>query len=135
MNSSNEKYLINIIKYTPPIFILLVAIFTSMFITNEHKKNIIEEKRLIETQYILDEKKEIQAWVNSIEQFIHDIEKESRKNLKNDLKIKIENAYSIIESIYTSNKDKKSKKEITKLIKDALKNIRFNNGRGYYFIS
>jgi len=135
LTSNNEKYLINIIKYTPPIFILLVAILTSIFITNEHKKNIKEEKRLIETQYILDEKKEIQAWVDSIENYIHDTEKEAKENLNNDLKDKVQNAYSIIESIYENNKDKKSKKEITKLIKDALKNIRFNNGRGYFFIS
>ena len=41
---------------------------------------------------------------------------------------------NIKKKIYNENKDKKSKEEIIKIIKDALVDIRFNNGRGYFFI-
>ena len=36
--------------------------------------------------------------------------------------------------IYNENKESKTKEEITKMIKDALNDIRFNEGRGYFFI-
>ncbi|MGH4120795.1 cache domain-containing protein [Clostridium sp.] len=54
--------------------------------------------------------------------------------LRTNLKAKVEEAKSIINSIYNTNRDTKTKEEITELIKSALRDIRFNNNRGYYFI-
>jgi len=53
--------------------------------------------------------------------------------LKNDIKEHVYQAHDIASNIYENNKNK-SEKEVTKLISDALRNVRFNDGRGYFFI-
>jgi PAS domain S-box-containing protein len=52
---------------------------------------------------------------------------------KNKIKSRVYEAYSIAQNIYRQNKTAKSKAEIQKMILDALRPIRFENGRGYYF--
>jgi signal transduction histidine kinase len=53
--------------------------------------------------------------------------------LKNDIKEHVYQAHAIATNIYNNNKDK-SEQEVTLLIKNALRNIRFSQGRGYFFI-
>lgn len=76
-----------------------------------------------------DVKHELKALIKSIEYK----RKRAVLNLKANLKSRVNEAYAIILNIYMENKNK-NKKEILKLIKDALRPIRFNQGRGYYFI-
>lgn len=54
--------------------------------------------------------------------------------LKNRLRNDTNQAFNIAMDIYNKYKSKKSKAEIKDLIKTALRNIRFNNQRGYIFI-
>ncbi len=51
----------------------------------------------------------------------------------NSDKVRVYEAYNIALSIYNLNK-KRPKEEIKKMIKDALVNIRFLDGRGYFYI-
>ena len=55
-------------------------------------------------------------------------------NMRNELKSYIDQAYGLMHNIYYKNRDHLSDEEIKALIKNALRPIRFNNGRGYYFI-
>ena len=61
--------------------------------------------------------------------------KEMAKNLKITLKDRVDEAHIIAKNIYSENKNKKSEQEIQKMIIDALSQIRFFDGRGYYFIN
>ncbi len=54
-------------------------------------------------------------------------------NLKKSLKEEMNKVYSIAKVIYEKNKEIKSSEEIKKLIKDAIRVIKFNDGRGGYF--
>jgi len=56
------------------------------------------------------------------------------ENMKKDLKIKTLQAWDIMNSIYINNKGKYSDRQIKNLVKDALRPVRFNYGRGYYFM-
>ena len=71
-----------------------------------------------------------------VEKAYNDIINE-RKNLDIDLnaslKSRVHEAYSIIENIYNSYKHR-SEKEILEIIKSAIRPIRFNEGRGYFYI-
>ena len=60
--------------------------------------------------------------------------KEQIKNLKKELQNQVNNAHNIAYSLYKNNKDKLTREEIISLIKDALREIRFNENRGYFFI-
>ena len=73
---------------------------------------------------------------NEIEKLFDYIELSRRfvqNNTEQNLLVKTNGAYQIINSIYQSNQNL-SDNQIKKHIKDALRPIRFNNGRGYIFI-
>lgn len=75
--------------------------------------------------------------VNEVEnafKYIQYLEKNTEKRLKENLKNRVDEAYQIVQNIYSRNKNRYTNKQITDLIKDSLRPIRFNSNRGYYFI-
>ncbi|WP_072681621.1 cache domain-containing protein [Arcobacter sp. LA11] len=135
MIKNDENQILQIIKYTPPIFILLASILITFTLYLDHKKTLDKEKKLIKSSFIKNEKKRIQQNINSIIYYIDKVDNKTEVKLKRKLSKQIINAKAIISGIYENNKNSKDKKEIIKLIKDALQNIRFNEGRGYFFIN
>ena len=134
MIEKNEKILLNIIKYTPSIFILIVTIVISIFLFNQHKKNIVNEKKSLEENYIRNEKEDIKALIDITIKSINDIKKNSESSLRSEVKNEVNNAYMIAHRIFNRYKNIKSKEEITELIKTTLRSIRHSDGRGYFFI-
>jgi len=129
-----ERTLVNVIKYSPSIFILLLTIVISILVYKEHKSNIEAEKNLIMTTQIEDEKSDIQFWIDSITQSMIMIKKNTENDLKNNLRNQVHNAYEIAYRIFNKYKNEKTKEEITDIIKTSLRSIRNNEGRGYFFI-
>lgn len=87
----------------------------------------------IKKSYMKSKKSVVENEVKSLIRSIEYKRKKAELNLKENIKSRVNEAYAIILNIYMENKNK-NKKEILKLIKDALRPIRFNQGRGYYFI-
>ena len=130
----NEKQIVNIIKYSPPLFIISISIIFIFFLYIEKQNNFIKEKNNIKKEYISQHKKIIKTQVNDLYNFIIKTQKNTELKLKINIKNRVNEAHDIASKIYDVNKNTKNKEEIKKLIKDALVNIRFNEGRGYYFI-
>jgi diguanylate cyclase (GGDEF)-like protein len=91
----------------------------------------IEEVAEIQTDYI---KAELRQRVASVLDYSEYKGHETEKVLKDALANRTYEAYGMMMSIYENNKETKSQEEITKIIKDALREMRFNDGRGYFFI-
>jgi len=132
MVNKDEKKILNLIKILPVFIIVFSIIVTYIIISDNNTKFELEIKKIqIDSE---NQKKElIKNEVERVYQFIENEENETEKRIKANIKQKIYEAHAIATSIYINNKSK-SKKEITKLIKDALRVIRFNNNRGYFFI-
>lgn len=125
---------INIINIAM-IFIVVITIFIMGVL------RIVVEYKLfggqiqgVRNQYISNEKKTIKRQVNNAVEYIKYMEQKSEQRLKEDIKERTYEEYDIAMSIYNNNKNTKSSSEIKKMITDALRNVRYNNGRGYYFI-
>lgn len=58
----------------------------------------------------------------------------AENNLKEVLKNKIYDAYNIANNLYNKFKDTKTNEEIISIIKESLREFRFFDGRGYFFI-
>ncbi|PLY07597.1 MAG: histidine kinase [Arcobacter sp.] len=129
----NEKQLLKIIKYTPSIFILLISIIILSFQFIENKKTFEKEKEKIHSKFIKENKIIIKEKVNEVYNYIKREQNSTEDELKKSLKHALVNAHVIAKTIYENNKNQ-NPKLIKKLIIDALRNIRFNKGRGYYFI-
>ena len=132
----NEKALLNYIKYGA----IIIVVISSFIITNifiEQKKEYLEkELEEIEKSFIRSNKIVTENLVNNIHNFIK-VEKEiEEKELKKKIKEQVTQAYSVIEGIYNQSiKDPSYSKEKTiQLIKESVREMRFNNNLGYIFI-
>jgi signal transduction histidine kinase len=130
----NENQLINIIKFTPPLFIITISIIITFFLYLEKQINLDKEKTLIKNEFIKTNKEIIRNDVENLYKFIEKTQEQTESKLKENIKNRVYEAHSIAMRIYNENKNNKSKDEIKKLIQDALVDIRFNEGRGYFFI-
>jgi len=109
--------------------ILVTGIFWFNDIVHSYQNDIVSlNNDFIDQQKSLV-KQEVENAVNYIEYYRLNAESSLKETIKNRMKIAIE----ITSNIYEENKDTKNTSEIKKLVKDALRPIRFNEGRGYYF--
>jgi signal transduction histidine kinase len=130
----NDQQLINIIKFSPPIFIIIISIIITFFLYLEKQINLSKEIYTTKNQFIKENKESTKKDVDNLYEFIIKTQEETEEKLKENIKSRVYEAHNIAMKIYNENKDTKSKNEIKKMIQDALVNIRFNNGRGYFFI-
>jgi signal transduction histidine kinase len=129
----NEKKLLKIIKYTPTIFVITITILILAVSFFDNKNKFEADKEKIRLEYTQKNEENIKQRVYEVYNYIKREQEYTELELKKTLKEAIDTAYNIAENIYISNPNK-SNEEIKKLVIDALRNIRFNNGRGYYFI-
>lgn len=115
------------------VIIVTVMLLGYLWINREYQ-SFNEESEEMKNQYIDDSKQTLQSEVNRAVDYINYMKAQTDITLKNDLKERTYEEYQIAMNIYNQNKSFKSEAEIKKMIMDALRNVRFNDGRGYYFI-
>ena len=130
---TNEKEILNIIKYLPVLLTLLISGILTFYLYFENINKFEKESKNLENKYININKELIKFQIERTKENIINEKNNQNIKLKENLKEQVENGYKIAFSIYENNLDK-SKEEIKKLIKDALREIRFNDDRGYLFI-
>lgn len=128
-----EKDIVNLIKFLPVVLIILFSFLITIFLYSENQNRFETELKDLEDKYIKINKDEIEFQVKKVIETILYEKELSFNRLKKDIKVQVDNAYNIALSIYKNNQDK-SEEEIKKLIKDSLRDVRFNDSRGYLFI-
>ena len=134
MIKKDERHLLLAIKIIPPVLFSILAIIGTIIALYLNEINFQKEITTAETEYLKNEKQIIKNEVIKIHDNIKNEKELTEKKLQYNIKEKVYSAYSIVNNIYKQNKQSKSKKEILKMTKDALRDIRFNEGRGYFFI-
>jgi len=132
MTKSERKLLLSI-KVVPLFVFVLISIFGSLVALSINKINFNNEINKVKSNYIQQHKNIVKLEVEKIHNNIKNEKKLTEDKLKQNIKQKVYEAYSIIESIYKNN-TQRSKKDIIKMIKNALRDVRFNNNRGYFFL-
>lgn len=134
MIKNDEHKILQIIKFSPPLVIVFASIIITFLIYVDYKNTLEVEKSQIKSSFINKKKDFIKEHVEIAIRYANKELKNTELKLRSKLSHQLINAKTIINSIYKNNKDTKTKEEITILIKDALRDIRFNKGRGYFFI-
>jgi two-component system, cell cycle sensor histidine kinase and response regulator CckA len=111
------------------ISILLLGI---MILTNQYER-FNKRSKSLRDEFIETQKSIIKSEVDKAVDYIKYMQSKESDGLKDNLKNKTDQAHDIASNIYNENKRSKDLKEIKKMVKDALRPIRFNNGREYYF--
>ncbi len=134
MNLKNEKQLLLVIRYTLPLLILIFSVIITTFLYYDNKATFEEIKKNTEEKFIHSKKELIKEMVDNTYDYITSEQEDTELNLKKSLISRVHEAHKIIISIHKEYGDKVSKEELTLLIRTAIKDIRFNNKRGYFFV-
>ena len=134
MKPSKEEQFLKIIKVMPSVFVVVFSLFVILFLYFENKKIFNKERKEIEQKYILKNKEIIKEEVLRVFTFTKQLQKNTEEELKQNVRNRVYEAHEMATNIYEKYKTTKSKQEIFQYIKVALSGIRFNEGRGYFFI-
>ena len=94
-----------------------------------------EESNHLRENFIDAQRALLKNELNNVLTFIQFKQSQTEARLRSTIRDRVYEAHSIVENIYHENAENIPDSEIKKLIKDALRNVRFNQGRGYYFIA
>jgi len=133
-NFKQEKQIYLLIRYSPIFLILFLSFFFTYFLFLEKQNNLEDEIKNIEKIYYYEHQESIKNRVQEIYNKIESHKNKSEDKLKETTKIRVEEAYKLISEIYEEFKNKKSKEEILDIINVSLRNLKFNDEQGYYFI-
>jgi signal transduction histidine kinase len=133
MIDKNEREIINLIRYLPVLIVLILSFSITYYLYNENINKFHKEIIKLEEEFINTNKNSIKFQVQNIKKRIEYVKENKEAVLKDLLYSQTNTAYNIINSIYKNNLHK-SKEEVIGLIKNALAEIRFNKGRGYYLL-
>ena len=100
---------------------------------SQERERFIEEADTLKFEYIFAQKQLIKTEVDRAIRFIRFHKDTVEAGLKESLKNRVYEASGVAHSIWKANRGHKPDAEIIRMISDALKEIRFNDGRGYYF--
>jgi len=95
--------------------------------------NFNRESKELRNRFMEEQKATIKNEVAKVIDYIEYMKVKQKEGLEVTLKGKVDQAYDMAMNIYNENKASRNLQEIEKMVKDALRPIRFNNGRGYYF--
>ena len=111
-----------------------VSVFSvgSLWISSERSKFAAETDTLRKS-YFKTQEETLKQEVDRALAFVRYMQFQTEKRLKETVKNRVFEAYAIADNIYKQHKPSKTTGEIKEIIKDALRPIRFNKGRGYYF--
>jgi PAS domain S-box-containing protein len=92
-----------------------------------------EDSRLIRQEFMEARKKEVKQEVDVLLAKVEDQRASLNDLLRNDIRARVNEAWSVADNLYRLNATSKSEKELAEMIREALRPIRYNSGRGYFF--
>ncbi|MGY3569183.1 bifunctional diguanylate cyclase/phosphodiesterase [Vibrio paucivorans] len=133
MSLTSDEKLLRLIKYLPMMIIGLFVTVIISVVLNENRHSLKDSISTLRSTFYHDQKELLQYRISNILQQI-EFEKQSTESiLKNNIQERVGDALSVAYSIYQQNPSL-DEASLTKMIIDALRDVRFNNGRGYFFI-
>ena len=132
MLNKDEINILRTVKLAP-LFILVLSLIAIVLIFKNNNSHFKSEVDRIRTDSVIERTLLIKNEVLKVHDLIKNEKAQSIKRIKENLQARVREAHAIASSIYRNNQDK-NKAEIKSLISDALRDIRFNKGRGYFFV-
>jgi len=130
---NTKRFLIPILALVVTSIITVTSINTYINI-NMFKKHISKDISKYKEEYLQKNKNDVYKKVHLVNNSIKFQTTKIEIKLKNSLNEKIKIAYNIANDIYTRDKNKYTNEEIKEKIVKHLSIIKFNEGRGYYYI-
>lgn len=133
MTVISDKKLLRIIWLAPLIVVSVFIVLVTGIMIQDNNLNVQRELKSLRSNFIEQQKIVMKSQVDQAIQQVNFEQQNTESHLKQDIKSRVHEAYDIAMNIYMQNPGK-SEAVITKLVSNALRPIRFNDGRGYFFI-
>ncbi|PWI33964.1 hypothetical protein DI392_07125 [Vibrio albus] len=133
MEKVDDKKLLRVIQFAPIIIIFVATLVIVGVMIRENRIAAQQSLDSLKNEYIEQQKEQIQNQVDHIVQKLEYEKARTEVELKRQIKARVYEAHAVAEGIYQHNPNL-PKDELTNLIASALRNVRFNNGHGYFFM-
>jgi PAS domain S-box-containing protein len=114
------------------VLVLLFGALASFWVYQEEKRFALESQQ-IRDQFIQAQKEKIGNEVQSTIDYIGYMKSQTEERVKKEIKARVYEAHALAARIYDISKGKMTDDQIKALVREALRPIRFNKRRGYYF--
>lgn len=132
MQQKHFKF-VNTIRILSIILLISLVVIVLLFQITLHYRESNQRVEKMRSDYVIQQKTMIKSEVERAVDYIEFHRSQSEQQAKDAVQLRVYEAYAIAQNIYYQNKGSKSDSVIQQMIIDALRPIRFNNGKGYYF--
>jgi PAS domain S-box-containing protein len=126
--SMNKTFLV----YQMLVAVVSITVVGSLWVYSQYS-DFQREARTAKEFYLTSQRSLIKGEVEKVVDYIRYQKAQTLDRLKTSVRNRVYEAHAIALNVYEQNQATRSTSEIQKMIKDALRPIRFNSGRGYYF--
>ncbi len=120
--------------YASLLVTLVLGVFIGLFWTVNEYHAYQESIENIKHNYNKQYQVRVREELGKVVDFVEYKRSQSDMRIENELRDKVQSAYSIAAHIYSLNKDIHSVEEIKDMVIEMLRPIRWSNGKGYYFV-
>lgn len=128
-----DQKLLRLLKYFPIAIVALFIMVLAGVMLHGHQVKVDSLIQSLRNDAYNNQKSVLAEQVFNINSQLEYERFQTVEVLKKNIQQRVEEAHAIATNIYLENQDK-PQAYVTKLISDALRTIRFNDGRGYFFV-
>nr|NQU94529.1 cache domain-containing protein [Bacteroidota bacterium] len=115
-------------------FTLISVLILGMIFTFLELRDFEKASQNARISFINSQKERVRIETEKVFDYIHLTRMFLEDNMKSSLRSRVTEAWDMMSNIYDANKGILPEHQIKKIVKDALRPVRFFNDRGYYFI-
>jgi hypothetical protein len=116
------------------VFAVSTLLIGYLWIDSEYE-NLARENARYRAEYLETQKTVLRSEVFRMKGFLLSEKARAERQLEQQIRQRVNEAHAIATHLYTINRGRLDDREIQRAILEALRSIRFNDGRGYYFIT
>ena len=111
---------------------LAIGLLGSLWIFQEYA-NFNRQADAMRAVQLKSRKAELKKQVDNVVDCIRIRRSQTEDMLRADIKSRVFEAHALASHIYSTYKEKKSSEEMQSMVREALRSLRFHDGKGYYF--
>jgi two-component system cell cycle sensor histidine kinase/response regulator CckA len=111
---------------------LAIGLLGSLWIFQEYA-NFNRQAEAMRAVQLKSRKAELKKQVDNVVDYIRIRRSQTEDMLRADIKSRVFEAHALASHIYSTYKDTKSSEEMQSMVREALRALRFHDGKGYYF--
>ncbi len=113
--------------------LLALALFMAIFWSINEYQTYQQSITNIEQNYKALYRERVREELGNVLEFIEQQRSQAILNVEDELRLKVQSAYTIASHIYQMHKEGMSNSQLRSMVTETLRPIRWNNGQGYYF--